>query len=69
MADSENVANVKRFLDHLARSGFYGSFTTLWENGHVVHTRQETSRKPADLVVPSDQPREQFDERNSKPRR
>jgi hypothetical protein len=50
--------NVKRWLDHLAASGFYGSFTTAWENGRVVHTRQETSRKPTDLFVQSETPKE-----------
>jgi hypothetical protein len=52
------VEKVKRWLDHLAITGFYGSFTTTWENGHLVHTRQETSRKPADLELPSEQLKE-----------
>jgi len=62
--------NVKRYLDHLAASRFYGTFSTQWENGHLVHTRQETSRKPADLIVPpSDRPKEPAHEPSPKPRR
>jgi hypothetical protein len=49
---------IKRWIDHLASQQFYGSFQILFENGHAVHTRQETSRKPADLRVPSDLPTE-----------
>jgi hypothetical protein len=52
------LEKVKRWLDHLAATRFYGSFSTTWENGHPVHTRQETSRKPADLNVPSEQLKE-----------
>ncbi|MEO8593482.1 MAG: hypothetical protein ABI759_09175 [Candidatus Solibacter sp.] len=55
MSDLENV---KLWLDFLATSRFYGSFTLSWENGHIVHTRQETSRKPADLTPPSEQLKE-----------
>jgi hypothetical protein len=57
----DGLDRVKIYLDYLAASGFYGSFSTQWENGHLVHTRQETSRKPADLTLPSDTPREQYE--------
>ncbi len=55
---TEPVENVKHWIDHLVNEQFYGSFQILFENGRPVHTRQETSRKPADLRVPSEQPKE-----------